>query len=154
LDQTEATRITIEQSTSPPKELSQPTLSIFVSHSSKDDDFGLKLVQDLRKDFGDEKAIWYDSEGGLYGGDPWWSRIVSTLHECDIFVIVLSPNSMSSKWVMREVDIAFVEEKRIVPVLYRQCDIRPDLRAIQFISFLAPTSYEAAFSKLLQAIRH
>ena len=133
---------------------SPPTLSIFVSHSSKDDDFGLRLVQDLRKAFGSPDAVWYDSEGGLYGGDSWWSRIVSVLGTCDVFIIVLSPNSMNSKWVMRELDIAMVESKRIVPVLYRQCDIRPDLRAIQTISFLEPISYGTAFNKLLQALRH
>jgi TIR domain len=142
------------QNTSPPKDLSQPTLSIFVSHSSKDDDFGQKLVHDLRKAFPNEEAIWYDSEGGLYGGDPWWSRIVSSLEACDVFVIVLSPNSVKSKWVMRELDIAMVEGKRIVPILYHQCDIRPDLKAIQIISFLEPISYEAAFNRLLQALRH
>src|SRR5579864_6300626 len=120
--------------TSSSTHFSPPTLSIFVSHSSKDDDFGLRLVNDLRKAFGSSEAIWYDSEGGLYGGDSWWSRIVSVLATCDVFIIVLSPNSMSSKWVVRELDIAVVEGKRIVPVLYRQCDIRPDLRAIQTIS--------------------
>jgi hypothetical protein len=133
---------------------SPPTLSIFVSHSSKDDDFGLRLVQDLRRALGSPEAVWYDSEGGLYGGDSWWSRIVSVLATCDVFIIVLSPNSMSSKWVVRELDIAIVEGKRIVPVLYHQCEIRPDLRAIQNISFLEPISYGTAFNKLLQALTH
>ena len=90
----------------------------------------------------------------MYGGDSWWSRIVSVLGACDVFIIVLSPNSMSSKWVIRELDIAIVEGKRIVPVLYRECDIRSDLKAIQIISFLAPVPYETAFNKLLQALTH
>src|SRR6266487_5708307 len=142
------------QSTPPPMHLYQPTLSIFISHSAKDDDFGRKLVQDLRQAFGSDEAVWYDSEGGLYGGESWWGRIVTVLDKCDVFIIVLSPNSMNSKWVMKELDIAIVEGKRVVPILFRQCDIRSDLKAIQFISFLEPIPYGAAFNNLLQALKH
>jgi TIR domain len=142
------------QSTPPPMHLYQPTLSIFISHSAKDDDFGRKLVQDLRQAFRSDEVVWYDSEGGLYGGESWWGRIVTELGKCDVFIIVLSPNSMNSKWVMKELDIANVEGKRVVPILYSQCDIRPDLRAIQIISFLEPIPYGAAFNNLLQALKH
>jgi len=51
---------------------------IFISHSSKDDDFGTQLVEDLRRVLGDEDAVWYDSQGGLRGGDAWWHKIRST----------------------------------------------------------------------------
>jgi hypothetical protein len=142
------------ESTSPSSHLYQQTLSIFISHSAKDDDFGRKLVQDLRQAFGSDEAVWYDSEGGLYGGESWWSTIVTTLGNCDVFIIVLSPNSMNSKWVMKELDIAIVEGKRVVPILFRQCDIRADLRAIQNISFLEPIPYGTSFNKLLQALKH
>ena len=131
-----------------------PTLSLFVSHSSRDDAFGLKLVKDLRREFGGDEAVWYDSEGGLYGGDSWWRRIVSVLDTCDVFVIIISPNSMTSKWVLKELDIATVEGKRIVPILYRQSDAVPaDLRAIQHISFLDAGQYNVAFNKLVEALR-
>ncbi len=142
------------QSTPPPMHLYQPTLSIFISHSAKDDDFGRKLVQDLRQAFRSDEAVWYDTEGGLYGGESWWGRIVTVLDKCDVFIIVLSPNSVNSKWVMKELDIAIVEGKRVVPILFRQCDIRADLRAIQNISFLEPIPYGAAFNNLLQALKH
>jgi hypothetical protein len=41
---------------------------IFVSHSSKDNDFGVQLVKDLRHILGDENAVWYDASGGLNPG--------------------------------------------------------------------------------------
>lgn len=131
-----------------------PTLSLFISHSSRDDEFGLKLVEDLRRELGSDEAVWYDSEGGLYGGESWWRKIVSVLEKCDVFVIIVSPNSMNSKWVMKELDIATSERKRIVPVLYRQCDVPADLRAIQQISFLDSVSYNLAFNKLIQALKY
>ncbi len=130
-----------------------PTLSLFVSHSSRDDEFGLKLVHDLRRELGGDEAVWYDSEGGLYGGDAWWSRIVSVLEKCDVFIIIISPNSMSSKWVMKELDIATVEGKRIIPILYQQANVRTDLRAIQHISFLDTVPYNVALDRLVQALK-
>ena len=49
--------------------LIESSFRIFVSHSHKDNDFGFKLVQDLRRVLGDETAVWYDARGGLHGGD-------------------------------------------------------------------------------------
>ena len=56
---------------------SHPTPRIFVSHSHKDNDFGMKLVPDLRQVLADESIVWYDAlsgshGGGLRGGDKWW----------------------------------------------------------------------------------
>src|SRR6266566_4175902 len=104
---------------------------IFVSHSQKDNDFVGVLVQDLRRILGDDRSVWYDALGGLRGGDTWWSRIVQELTACDTYIIVLSRDAMNSEWVCRELDIAINERKRIVPVLYRSCDIRADLKTIQ-----------------------
>ena len=43
---------------------------IFISHSLVDDAFEKRLVADLRARLG-ESAIWYDSSGGLHGGEEW-----------------------------------------------------------------------------------
>ena len=131
---------------------SQPGPRLFVSHSSKDNNFGLKLVQDLRHALGNDDAVWYDTAGGLFGGDSWWSKIVQELTTREIFILVLSPDAMSSKWVIRELEMAMVEGKRIIPLLYRQCDVRADLKIVQAISFLAPKTYETAFRELLIAL--
>jgi tRNA A-37 threonylcarbamoyl transferase component Bud32 len=125
---------------------------VFISHSSKDNYFGLRLVADLRSSLGDESAVWYDSADGLIGGDSWWSKIVQELTARDIFIIILSADAMGSQWVMREFDMAMLENKRIVPLLYRKCNVRTDLKLIQSISFLDSEHYDAAFRKLLQAL--
>jgi ribonuclease BN (tRNA processing enzyme) len=61
---------------------------IFISHSHKDNAFGLHLVKDLRAQMG-EDAIWYDISGGLRGGDEWWNTIVQEITSRDIFIVVL-----------------------------------------------------------------
>jgi tetratricopeptide (TPR) repeat protein len=90
--------------------------------------------------------------GGLHGGDTWWEKIVEELTTRDVFIVVLSPDAMNSYWVRREITMAITEKKDIMPVLYRPCSIRADLKIFQIISFLAPKTYEQAFSEVLIAL--
>jgi len=138
--------------TSPPR--------IFISHSNKDHQFCLHLVEDLQRVLGDEGAVWYDALGGLQGGDAWWRKIEQELSSRDVFIVVLSPGAVTSNWVNDEVDIAWSRKNeldparrmRLFPILYQPCEIRPGLRSLQIISFVSPKSYEAAFEELMLAL--
>src|SRR5712691_8388946 len=130
----------------------QPVQRIFVSHSSKDNDFGVQLVEDLRRILGDESAVWYDAKRGLNPGDQWFQKIENEVIARDIFLIVLSPDAMNSAWVRREFDIALNEKKRIIPVLYRSYQVWPYLRTVHHVSYLPPRTYEAAFDELLTTL--
>ncbi|MFL5588082.1 MAG: tetratricopeptide repeat protein [Ktedonobacteraceae bacterium] len=132
--------------------MTSPQHRIFVSHSHLDNEFGTRLTQDLRRVLGDESAVFYDVLGGLHGGETWWEKIVEELSTRDVFILVLSPNAMNSKWVRLEINVALNEDKYIIPLLYRPCSIRADLKTIQIISFLAPQRYEAAFQEVLGAL--
>jgi molecular chaperone DnaK len=133
------------------------TLRIFVSHSHVDNDFGTGLVQDLRRVLGDVNAVWYDSMGGLHGGDSWWPKILEELTSRNIFIVVLSPDSMASAWVGDEISLAWRQrnseaQMRVIPVLYRVCKVRSDLDLLQIVSFLSPRPYAVAFKELLVAL--
>ncbi|MBA2680120.1 MAG: protein kinase [Ktedonobacteraceae bacterium] len=129
---------------------------IFVSHSSKDNEFGMKLVQDLCRVLGSDDAVWYDTYGGLHGGMTWWNTIKQELSTRNTFVVILSPDAVESKWVNDEINIAWhlrnTTGKRIIPVMYRSCNIDLDLSTLQVISFLDRESYEQAFNELLSAL--
>ena len=130
---------------------------IFVSHSSNDNLFGARLVADLRRVFDDETAVWYDSQGGLRGGDTWWRKIVEELTTRNIFIVVLSPSAIYSPWVNDEIDLAWRQKNssakmRIIPVLYQPCEVRSDLQNLQIISFLPAKTYDVAFGELLAAL--
>jgi branched-chain amino acid transport system substrate-binding protein len=121
---------------------------VFISHSSKDGDFCIRLAEDLRRELGDN-AVWYDHLK-LRSGDSWWRIIVNELALCDPFILIISPDSMTSTWVQREHDIAFHEKKRIIPLLYREADnIWPDLKNIHYLSFTDLDRYTDTFQKLL-----
>jgi hypothetical protein len=80
---------------------------IFVSHSHTDNEFGLQLVQDLRRALGGhEESVWYDASGGLHGGNQWWRTIVSEIKARPVFIVVVSPDAMASPWVNDEIDLA------------------------------------------------
>jgi hypothetical protein len=46
--------------------------------------------------------IWVDRL--LQGGDDWQREIESRLHACDVYVLLVSSNSMGSTWINREVE--------------------------------------------------
>lgn len=129
---------------------------IFISHSHKDNDFGIQLVEDLRQAIGDESAVWYDSRGGLSGGDIWWREIKKELRQRNTFIVILSPHSLKSPWVGREIDLAWAKHvrgrMRIVPILYQACKIPEDLQTIHIISFTSK-SYRESFQELKIALR-
>src|SRR6266702_3918865 len=133
-----------------------PPLRVFVSHSSKDHVFATRLVRDLRAALGHEYTVWYD-ERSLTGGDEWWSKIVEELDQCTVFVVILSPYAMKSRWVLDEINIAWKRKNspaniRFIPLLHLPCDVRRDLETLQIISFLAKP-YDDAFNELLHAIQ-
>ena len=106
---------------------SRSTPHIFVSHSHKDHEFGIRLIHDLRQRLGDEDAVWYDKSGGLRGGDFWWKKIQKELKARNVFIVLLSPSANRSRWVKEEIDIALhysvTKKMLIIPVIYRPCPI-------------------------------
>jgi serine/threonine protein kinase len=132
------------------------TSSIFISHSSKDNDFGIRLTKDLRVLLGDDSKVWYDALGGLIGGDDFLSKIDDELIARDTFLIILSPDAVKSSWVNAELKLALNEhyskQKNIIPVLYQPCTPRRRLDLFHRISFVAPITYYDAFAQLSKAL--
>ncbi|MEA3345009.1 MAG: toll/interleukin-1 receptor domain-containing protein [Chloroflexota bacterium] len=94
---------------------------VFLSHSSDDRDFAGRLVQVLRAH---GIPVWF-SRTDIVGAQQWHDEIGAALKRCDWFLVVLSPNSVESIWVKRELLFALQQdhfENKIVPVLLRLCD--------------------------------
>lgn len=126
---------------------------IFISHSHADNSFCSRLVQDLRARLKDESAVWCDfTQGGLRAGDIWWDKIVDELSNRNVYIVVLSPEAVKSRWVLKELDIALIRDMRIIPLLYKKCDKREDLKMFHRISFLPPKEYRVAFNELLATL--
>lgn len=80
---------------------------VFLSHSKKDKDFILKIANDLRIARID---VWYD-EWEIPPGDSIRKKIFEDgIPNCDLFFVYLTPNTIDSYWVQRELDSAVIFE--------------------------------------------
>jgi len=115
---------------------------IFLSHSSRDRTFALRLARVL-SDHG--LPVWF-SPTELVPAQEWHDEIGAALARCDWFVVVVSPNAIKSQWVRRELVYALGDRRyggRIVPVIRRTCNWRklswalPGLQKVDFTSGFA-----------------
>jgi hypothetical protein len=112
-------------------------VKVFVSYSRRDTEFVERLDRDLTALGYD---TWVDLEDIVGSGQDRWRRsIVSAIRGSEAMVLVLSPNSIHSANVERELSVAADNGKRVIPVIYRPCEL-PDafvyeLAGVQHIDF-------------------
>jgi hypothetical protein len=123
---------------------------LFLSHSSQDRPFADRLAAVLRKH---GVPVWYSTER-LLGAQQWHDEIGKALERCDWFIVVLSPASVESPWVKRELLYALREPKfegHIIPILQRPCNekglswVLPGFQRIDFTQ-----AHESSFRNLLR----
>lgn len=123
---------------------------IFLSHSNLDEVFADSFAETLRNH---GIPIWY-SQTNILGAQQWQDEIGKALKRCDWFIVILSPNSVESMWVKRELTFALKDNKfdnKIVPVLYQPCEYENlswTLSGFQIIDF--SKSLEKGFRELLR----
>lgn len=95
---------------------------LFLSHSSQDRASADDVVEVLRRH---GISVWY-SHANILGAQQWHDEIGAALKRCDWFAVLLSPQSVKSMWVKRELIFALQQnrfEGRIIPLLLAPCDI-------------------------------
>jgi len=99
----------------------QPS-EVFLSHSSLDHPFASALAGVLRRH---GVPVWY-SRTNILGAQQWHDEIGAALLRCDWFALILSPHSVESMWVKRELGFALQQkrfENKIVPILLQPCEL-------------------------------
>lgn len=123
---------------------------VFLSHSARDGEFVARLAGTLKSH---RIRYWY-SASHISGAKKWHDAIGRALARCDWFIVVLTPDSVRSSWVKRELlyalnDVRYSE--KIVPLLVRRCDyarLSWTLPEIQFVDFRG--SFEEGCRKLMK----
>jgi len=87
---------------------------VFVSHSSSDSWVANEIARTIAR-AGAEP--WLD-ETDLEGGDDILERIRHGIDRCDEAIVLLSPGSIKSPWVIFEIGGAYMQHKRVTPILY------------------------------------
>jgi hypothetical protein len=89
---------------------------IFISYSRVDRLTTETLARHLRRIYG-HQHVWFDDN--LRGGQMWWDEIRRQIMRNDIFIILVSSDSLQSKYCMMELEEARARHKRIIPILVR-----------------------------------
>ncbi len=120
---------------------------VFISYSQKDTDIARKLAKDLEKAGFD---VWWDISD-LKGGDAWIRAIQAALKASKYCLVILSPNSVESEWVEKEYTYAIGLGLKIIPILYKTCEVPMALANIQYIDFRG-NKYDRGLKKLLTVL--
>ena len=106
-----------------------PMTQVFISYSRRDLAFVEGLAADLKASGLD---VWYDLSG-LGGGSRWSREIEKAIRDSQYVLVVLSPDSVVSKWVEEEFLYASELEKKIIPLFYKPCALPFGYRTLHFV---------------------
>jgi hypothetical protein len=93
-----------------------PAQYIFMSYSRRDETIQKRIVTYLRKQ---GINIWVDNEKLVPGTPIWMKEIEKSIKGACAVIVLLSPDSNISTWVLREIGFAEQHKKRIFPVFIR-----------------------------------
>ncbi len=127
--------------------------SVFISHNREDKPFARRLSCDLQNQ---GVRTWLD-EAELRIGDSLIEKLRQGIDDVEYLAVVLSPSSVASEWVKREVDVAMTQEIRgrrvkVLPLMYRQCEPPGFLMGKVYGDFTNESAYNHEFRKLLESI--
>jgi hypothetical protein len=113
---------------------------IFISYSHKDAAWCKPFSEALKAG---KLDVFFD-DGSIGSGADWVREIGKHIDECDLFIVVLTPDAWASEWVQRELNTAFATRKDLVPMLLRDTAVSGFLKAVQWVDVRGQTPQDAA----------
>ena len=139
-------------------------MKVFISHSNKDEEFVKRLGRDLRTKEGIDAWL---AQWEIIPGDRKIEKIEEGLLNASIFLFILSPNSIECSRLKYEreawLEIQISEEekarkekritqKRLVPILYKNCEVPGFLKALKDIK-IDDENYTEGLEELVNTIK-
>lgn len=125
---------------------------IFISYSHKDRTVAKRLVDSLRSAYG-YSEVWFDEN--LSAGQIWREELLTQIVGCDVFLFLISPDSIQSDYCKKEIAHAQGARKPIIPLMVRttpKSDLSHDLRESQILDISSGIS-TPRFANLQNAIQ-
>ncbi|MBK8899622.1 MAG: TIR domain-containing protein [Anaerolineaceae bacterium] len=133
-----------------PAPITRNRRQIFISHAHQDAEVAQRLAQDLAAH---GYAIWIAPDS-IRPGEKWVEAINRGLEESGIFVLLLSPDAVASRWVQLETNVAITytheDEMKLYPLMLKTCRIPALWRAFQHISLRG--DYASGYEQLLTTL--
>jgi hypothetical protein len=111
---------------------------IFISYSRTNRGFALELAQELKAS---GFRVWFD-QLDIPTGSRWDDEIEKALTECEIFMVILTQQSIASYNVKDEIGYAIDSNKRILPILLEHVNVPFRLRRFQYVDFTDKSNNE------------
>jgi hypothetical protein len=96
---------------------------IFLSYAAADKHLAEKLAEGLSNA---GHRVWWDHD--IVSAENWAGRVSEALEASDTMVVLVSPESLQSRWVRREIEFALGSPKysgRLIPVVVRPTNSMP-----------------------------
>ena len=126
---------------------------VFLSYADADRTYARHL-QELLSPFANFRVFTTDA---LSAGEDWTPKLREEIARSDVFVVLLSPSSVRSAWVLQELGAAWGLNKPIVPVL-TQPEVRDtlsvalqDRRSVDYRSLDDPAAVTQLLEQLAEA---
>ncbi|WP_449418042.1 toll/interleukin-1 receptor domain-containing protein [Phormidium nigroviride] len=123
----------------------------FISYSRKDLEFVQKLFDSFCQE---QREVWFDQKNIPLTAD-WRKEMYIGIEESQNFVFIISPDSVTSKPCLEEIEHAVLHNKRLLPIMYRKTPsstVHPAIRSLNFIPFPEDCDFDAHFKTLIAAI--
>lgn len=124
-------------------------MKIFISYSSVDRQHAFELMRLLEKQEGCD--VWLDFMD-IKPSEVLERELSSNLENADLVCLLLSPYSVSSKWVQYEAELTLKKKIRLLPIILRACHIPAVLNEIVGIDASAGILEEATSLRIIRAI--
>lgn len=132
--------------------MSQSHPKLFLSYNHRDKQFARRLAADLQNQ---GVEVWLD-ESEIQVGDSLIAKISHAIESVDYVGVILTPNSVESEWVNREVEIALNDEidgreVKVLPLLREPCVIPKFLKGKLYLDF-SDSGYNGSLNRLLKKL--
>ena len=119
-------------------ERSGTVASIFISHSSRDNEQAVKVRDWLVANGWQDIFLDLDPKRGIVAGQRWKDALQQAAHRCELVLALVSPAWLASGWCKSEVDAARLMGKKIIVALIGadKAAVPPDLTDEQWIDLL------------------
>ncbi|MEZ2303144.1 MAG: TIR domain-containing protein [Microcoleus sp.] len=105
---------------------------VFISYSERDREAMEKIRNSLRRE---SLTVWTNTTD-IQTGEDFQSAIDRGIEQTDNLVYLLSPDSVQSEYVRKEIDYAVSLQKRIIPVLVRETSADEIPKALQGVQYI------------------
>ncbi len=90
---------------------------VFISHASSDNYYSSEMFHALKNAGFDYIFLDYDETDGIYMGEEWEKRLYREIQRSHVFLLLLSPQWLESKWCHTEYQWAKALGKELIPVI-------------------------------------